>query len=220
VAGTVGSAFGAATSNIAKATDQASLAVQSAFDEAINQWSETRLKAYLDARGIVRANPHVLRALVRAPPLLTPFCSPIKPVPHASKTDELRAMVRKHSHKAASGWTSWTFDDFSVENLKSYLSSSSDAAAKQVSENAGATREELVKAAQSAYASASLAGGDSFASVTSYLAQATDSVKSSAFDAWSESDLKSYLDSYGIVSFPIETCLLSIPSAPLPPCKL
>jgi len=130
--------------------------------------------------------------------LLTPLRSPLKPVPQASKTDELRALVRKHAHKAASGWTAWTFDDFSVENLKNYLASSGNAAAKQVSEKSDATREELVKAAQSAYASASSAGEQSFASMTSYLAQATDNVKSLAFDTWSESDLKSYLESYGI----------------------
>lgn len=60
------------------------------------------------------------------------------------------------------------------------------------------TRDELAKAAQSAYASASSAGGASYASVTSYLAQATDAARKSAFDTWSESELKAYLDSYGI----------------------
>jgi hypothetical protein len=34
--------------------------------------------------------------------------------------------------------------------------------------------------------------------VTSYLAKATDSAKDSAFDTWSDSDIKAYLDSYGI----------------------
>lgn len=176
VAATAASAFGAATSNVgagyAQATDSASKAAQDAFDKAINAWSETRLKAYLDARGI--------------------------PVPHASKTDELRALVRKHSHKAASGWTAWTFDDFSYDNLKAYLAASGDATAKKASEKAGATREDLVKAAQAAYASASSAGGQSYASATNYLAKATDSAKASTFDTWSESDLKAYLDSYGI----------------------
>lgn len=140
----------------------------------MNSWSESRLKAYLDARGI--------------------------PVPHKSKPDELRALVRKNAHKAASGWTAWTFDDWSYDNLKKYLASSGDAAAKKAAEKSGATRDELLAAAQSAYASASSAGGSSYASVTSYLSQATDAAKSSAFDTWSESELKSYLDSYGIVS--------------------
>ncbi|KAJ0268210.1 hypothetical protein COL940_013614 [Colletotrichum noveboracense] len=176
VAGKASNAFGAATSNVnqaaAQATDGASRAAQEAFNEAVGTWSESRLKAYLDARGI--------------------------PVPQGSKTDELRALVRKNQHKAASGWSAWTFDDFSVENLKKYLSSSSDATAKKAAEKKDASRDELLSAAQSAYSSASSAGGTSYASVTSYLSAATDSAKSSVFDTWSESELKSYLDSYGV----------------------
>jgi len=141
VSGTAASAFGAATSNIgsatSKATDTVSQAAQDAFDKAIDTWSDSRLKGYLDARGV--------------------------PVPQGSKTNELRALVRKHSHKAASGWTAWTWDDLSLENIRNYLASSGNAAAKKVSEKTGATRDELVEAAQSAYASASSAGGSSSA---------------------------------------------------------
>ncbi|KAK4035133.1 hypothetical protein C8A01DRAFT_38407 [Parachaetomium inaequale] len=176
VSGTAASAFGAATSNVgsaaAKATDTASQAARDAFDKAINTWSDTRLKGYLDARGV--------------------------PVPQGSKTNELRALVRKHSHKAASGWTAWTWDDLSLDNIRSYIASSGNAAAKKVSAKTGATRDELAEAAQSAYASASSAGGGSFASATSYLSKATDSAKASAFETWSESELKAYLDSYGV----------------------
>lgn len=86
-----------------------------------------------------------------------------------------------------------------------------------MAEKSDATREELVSAAQSAYTSASSAGGENWASATSYLAQATDSAKSSAFDTWSDSDLKSYLDSYGIVSPAptVETLALLIISSPV-----
>lgn len=175
-ASTASSAFGAATSNAqnqyAKATDSASLAAQQAFEGAMGSWSESRLKAYLDARGI--------------------------PVPQNSKADDLRALVRKHSHKAASGWTAWTFDDFSADNLKAYLSKHGDAAAKKAAQKKDVAREELVTIAQSAYASASSAGGVGYASATSYLAQATAAAKNTAFDTWTESDLKAYLDSYGI----------------------
>lgn len=177
ISGTAASAFGAATSQAgnqyAKATNDASLAAQEAFNTAIDSWSDTRLKGYLDARGV--------------------------PVPHASKTDELRALVRKNFHKASSGWNAWTFDDFSVENLKDYLKANGDAAAKKTADKSGATRDELVSAAQSAYTSASSAGGSTYASATSYLTQATDVARKTAFDTWSESDLKNYLDSYGIV---------------------
>lgn len=176
VASTAASAYGAATSNVgenvAKATDATSQAALDAFNAAVNTWSESRLKGYLDARGV--------------------------PVPQGSKTDELRALVRKHAHKAATGWSAWTWDDLTLDNLKAYLASSGDAAAKKAGEKAGATREELVQAANAAYASASSAGGNSFASATSYLSHATDNAKAATFDTWSESDLKAYLDSYGI----------------------
>lgn len=178
VSGTAASAFGAATSKVgsqyAGATDSALQAYQDAFNTAVDTWSESRLKSYLDARGI--------------------------PVPQASKTDELRALVRKNSHQAVTTWNSLSFDDYSVENLKDYLKTNGDAAAKAAAEKSSATRDELVSAAQSAYTSASSAGGSNYASVTSYLSKATDTVRSSAFSTWSESDLKHYLDSYGVVS--------------------
>lgn len=106
--------------------------------------------------------------------------------------------MRKNAHKAATGWTAWTWEDLSYDHLRNYLASSGNAAAKKVSEKSGATRDELVQAAQSVYSSASSAGGDSYASATSFLSRATDSAKASLFDTWSESELKAYLDSYGV----------------------
>lgn len=139
--------------------------------------------------------PTLCQLAISSSPLLTDI---FQPIPQGSKTDELRALVRKHSHKAASGWTAWTWDDLSYENLRDYLASSGNAAAKKVSEQTGATRDELVEAAQAVYASASSAGGSSFASATNYLSRATDSAKANVFETWSESELKAYLDSYGI----------------------
>lgn len=176
VAGSASSAFGAATSKAqnqyAKATDDATLAAQDAFNQAANSWSESRLKSYLDARGI--------------------------PVPQGSNTDELKALVRKNSHKVASGGNAWTFDDFSVENLKAYLAKNGDAAAQKAAEKKDASRDELLSAASSAYTSASSAGSDQYASATSYIASVTAAAKSNAFESWSETDIKAYLDSYGI----------------------
>ncbi|ORY57421.1 uncharacterized protein BCR38DRAFT_461168 [Pseudomassariella vexata] len=173
---TASSAFDAATSGVgdqyAKATDSASLLVEEAFNEAVNTWTESRLKAYLDARNV--------------------------PVPHGSKTDELRALVRRNSHQAVNGFNAGSWDDLSFAKLKEYLLSTGDATAKKTAENADSTREDLVTAAQSAYASASGVGGDMYASATSYLTEATEAVKKSTFDTWTESELKTYLDSYGV----------------------
>lgn len=170
------SAFGAATSKasnqFAKASDDASLAAQDAFHQAVGLWSDSRLKAYLDSRGV--------------------------PVPQRSNLDELRALVRKNSHKAWTGGNAWTFDDLSRETLRKYLAKNGNAAAKAAAEKKDASRDELVSIAHSAYSSASTAGGAGFTSMTSALAAATGSVKTETFDAWTDTDLKAYLDSYGI----------------------
>jgi len=107
------------------------------------------------------------------------------------------AAVRLNKPKAATGWSAWTFDTWTLENLKAYLASSGNKAAEKASKKTGATREQLLSAAQDAYAEASRTGGDSYVSVTSYLAKQTDTAKDSVFDTWSKSELKNYLDSYG-----------------------
>lgn len=85
--------------------------------------------------------------------------------------------------------------------FRKYLSSSNDKAANKAANKAGATRDELLKQAQDSYSSASKSGGSNYASVTSYLARSTDAAKDSTFDTWSDSELKSYLDSYGIKTY-------------------
>lgn len=96
VASSASSAFGAATSKAgnqySQATDGASSMAGDAFDQATGTWSESRLKAFLDARGV--------------------------PVPQGGKKDELLAQVRLNKHKATSGWSAWTFDTWTTENLK------------------------------------------------------------------------------------------------------
>jgi hypothetical protein len=90
------SAFGAATSKAgnewARATDDAQLKTEDTFDAVVAGWSNSRLKAYLDARGI--------------------------PAPQTSKREELLAKVRLHKHKAATGYSAWTFDTWTTENLQ------------------------------------------------------------------------------------------------------
>ncbi|OKL62655.1 hypothetical protein UA08_01638 [Talaromyces atroroseus] len=175
VSASAASAYGAATSKAgneyAHATDDAQLKAEYAFDAVVEKWSDSRLKAFLDARGV--------------------------PVPQHSKRDELLAKVRLHKHKAATSYSAWTFDTWTIDNLKKYLSSANNKAAHK----ADATREELVRHAQEQYAKASKAGGNQYASVTSYLAQATAGAKKDTFNEWSESDLKKYLDSYGIPTY-------------------
>lgn len=175
VSGSAASAYGAATSQAgnqyAKATDDASLAADDAFDTAVNSWSDSRLKAYLDSRGV--------------------------PVPQSGKRDEILAQVRLNKHKAATGWSAWTFDTWTLENLQKYL----DSQGKKAKKGAKANRDELMKQAQDQYASASKSGGTSYASVTNYLAKQTDAAKAEVFDTWSDSELKDFLDSYGVSNY-------------------
>lgn len=72
---------------------------------------------------------------------------------------------------------------------RKYLAASSSETAQKASNQASATREQLLAAAQDAYASASTSGGTGYASVTSYLAKQTDSAKDSVFDTWSDSGM-------------------------------
>lgn len=96
VSASAASAFGAATSKagnqFAQATDGAAAMADSAFETAIGTWSDSRLKAYLDSRGV--------------------------PVPQSGKKDEMLAAVRLNKHKASTGYTAWTFDTWTTENLK------------------------------------------------------------------------------------------------------
>ena len=96
IASSVSSGVGAATSKasneFAKATDDVQLKSEDAFNSVIGSWSESRLKAFLDARGV--------------------------PVPQAGKRDELLKQVRLNKHKAQSGYSAWTFDTWTTENIK------------------------------------------------------------------------------------------------------
>lgn len=75
-----------------------------------------------------------------------------------------------------------------------YLSAMNSKAAQK----ADATRDDLIKHAKNSYRKASKAGGESYASASSAIATATGAAKDSTFDQWSHSELKRYLDSYGI----------------------
>ena len=84
-----------------------------------------------------------------------------------------------------------------TDSIRQWLLTQNNKAAKK----AGTSRDELLKQVQDSYYRASKSGGSNYASVTSYLAAATDSAKEATFDTWSDSELKSYLDSYGITSY-------------------
>lgn len=71
----------------------------------------------------------------------------------------------------------------------------------KVAQQADASREELIKSAEDSYVKASKAGGEQYASATAALAQATGTAKDATFDQWSQSELKRYLDNYGVPTY-------------------
>ena len=92
VSSNIGAASTKAGNEAAQASDDAKLKADHTFDEAVSTWSDSRLKAYLDSRGVS--------------------------TPPNSKKDELIKQVRLHKHKAATGYSAWTFDTWTVDNLK------------------------------------------------------------------------------------------------------
>ena len=153
------SAAGTAAKYGSQATDYAHKKKDDTFHAAVDTWSESRLKAFLDARGV--------------------------PVPQAGKLDELRAAVRQNAHKAKvhPGFSDAAFDTWSTEQLQEFIG-------KKVK----GTRDDLIAQAKKQYASAFAKGGQAWASLTAQGAKAT----SYLFDQWSDSDLKAFLDSYGV----------------------
>lgn len=90
-ADTIGAATTRAGNEYARATEDAKMKAEHEFNTAIKLWSDSRLKAFLDARSV--------------------------PVPQNGKRDELVAMVRANAHKAAGGFNQYNFDTWDKEHL-------------------------------------------------------------------------------------------------------
>lgn len=93
-------AFSATTSNLGKeythAKDKAQTEKDRLFGLAVQKWSDARLKGFLDIREV--------------------------PVPSSSSRDKLLSQVQLYRQKAAKGCSVWTFDTWSIDNLKYILS--------------------------------------------------------------------------------------------------
>lgn len=169
---TVASTYSKATDTV---SDQVSKISQAAFDKAIQAWSDSRLKEYLDSRGV--------------------------PVPQNGKRDEFLAKVRMYRHKAANSYGAWEFEFWTYDDLKKLVEEGKKKFGDKASSATSATRQELVHRARELYSQAKSTEGSSYASINSAMAKVTDSAKQQTFDSWSDSDLKAYLDSYGISTY-------------------
>lgn len=155
---TAGSMYG-------KATDAAASAyadVAGSDNLLYKLWSDSRLKSFLDARGV--------------------------PVPQNGKKDDLIALVRENSRKARI--SAEDFEGWSEAELKKFAKDSKI----KLNKAADSSRDELIKQTSAGYTELSKKG-DAAASAAK---KQYEAVKAYAFDSWSDSELKAYLDSYGV----------------------
>lgn len=155
---TAGSVYG-------KATDAAASAyadVAGSDNLLYKLWSDSRLKSFLDARGV--------------------------PVPQNGKKDDLVALVRENSRKARI--SAEDFEGWSETELKKFAKDSKI----KLNKAAESSRDELIRQTSAGYADLSKKGDKAAATAK----QQYEAVKAYAFESWSDSELKAYLDSYGV----------------------
>uniref|UniRef100_A0A060SW23 ARAD1A01738p n=1 Tax=Blastobotrys adeninivorans TaxID=409370 RepID=A0A060SW23_BLAAD len=157
-----------ADSYLSKATEAVADAGNAFFDQSLNLWSDSRLRAFLAARGVQ-----------------TPGKTSHKHLVQLAKENANKKI------KQAKG--EWTFDTWSSDEIKDWL--------EKQGKKAQGTRDELVASAQNVYSSAAQAGGETYDNIVKSLSDQWDSTKKVSFEKWSDSDLKAYLDTYGIKTY-------------------
>lgn len=143
------------------------------FDNAVQTWSDSRLKQFLESRSVE--------------------------VPETPSREELVSLVKKYKNKAIdkASLGSWTFDSWSTDDLAQWLKDLGDNAA----DTAQWTRDQLVEAAGSTYNTAKdLYNTGTKEAKANYdvASKKLGQIHGAAFDKWSESDLRDYLKSFGI----------------------
>lgn len=165
-----------ATPYINKASDQisqtskdVSQAGRDFFDASVAKWSDSRLKGFLDARGI-QIGPKTSR-------------------------EKLVDLVQKNKNKVIKDTNlgPWSFDAWSTEELQNWL--------KEQGKKADGQREQLVETAQDYLNRAKDAGSGQYNAIVQSLQNSVDQYKQVSFDKWSDSDLKAYLDTYGVKTY-------------------
>ncbi|KAK9455208.1 hypothetical protein V1511DRAFT_337917 [Dipodascopsis uninucleata] len=109
-------------------------------------------------------------------------------VPVDISRDRLRKLVWEHRNDPVVNY--WTFESWSLPDLQNWF--------KEQGKSISGTRDQLATKASQYYDAMKSEGGDKYQTATSKLKSLFQSGKDLAFDTWSDSDLKSYLDSYGV----------------------
>jgi len=106
-------------------------------------------------------------------------------IPSNPTLDDLRTLVLHNAHRAKThaGFDESYFETWSTQQLIDFLG-----------DKAKGKRDDLIESAKKEYEAAKTTGGEMWKSVTARAARETSYV----FETWSESDLKSFLDTWGI----------------------
>lgn len=137
------------------------------FKAATDSWSDSRLKEFLQARGII--------------------------APENTPTERLKQLVFQNRQKPVASYDYWSFESWSLKDLQNWFSDQS--------ETATGTRDQLAARAGKSLTALKDQGGDAYTSALAKIQNWYSSGKDGAFDTWSDSDLKAYLDSYGIKAY-------------------
>ncbi|KAK9321435.1 hypothetical protein V1517DRAFT_326347 [Lipomyces orientalis] len=111
-------------------------------------------------------------------------------VPEKTSTEELQDLVWQNRKTPIAQYDSWAFYSWPLEDLQNWLKEQGNAAA--------GTRDQLAVKAGEYFNSMKQEGGERYNRALSKLHEWYNSGKDLAFDTWSDSDLKAYLDTYGV----------------------
>ncbi|KAK9244927.1 hypothetical protein V1506DRAFT_539708 [Lipomyces tetrasporus] len=111
-------------------------------------------------------------------------------VPEKTSTQELQDLVWRNRKAPIATYDSWAFYSWPLEDLQNWLKEQGNAAA--------GTRDQLAVKAGEYFNSMKQEGGERYNLALSTLQEWYNSGKDLAFDTWSDSDLKAYLDTYGV----------------------
>ncbi|KAK9475319.1 uncharacterized protein V1510DRAFT_400493 [Dipodascopsis tothii] len=152
---------------VAETGEHAQQLGKDAFKQVVDSWSDSRMRQFLKARGILPTEQ--------------------------TKTERLKELVFQHRNRGVQGYGAWSFDSWSTDELKAWL--------KQQGQSARGSRDQLIEQSAAYLASAKHDGSVKYNMVTSKLADLVAAGKEKTFESWSTSDLKAYLDTYGVKTY-------------------
>jgi hypothetical protein len=105
-------------------------------------------------------------------------------------TKELQDLIWQNRKAPITVYDSWSFYSWSLEDLQNWL--------KEQGNTVAGTRDQLAVKAGEYFNALKNEGGDKYNHALTKVRDWYNSGKDMAFDKWSDSDLKAYLDSYGV----------------------